>query len=102
MSFEVQQLIEQIKKNYNPEKIILFGSYAYGKPTISSDVDIAIIKNTKKRFWDRIRQVNSFIQSSLAADILVYTPKEWEQRLKIGDYFIKEIVSRGKVVYERK
>lgn len=98
---ELGAISHQLIKNYRPQKIILFGSFANGSPRPSSDLDLAIIKETDKRFIDRLRDVSEIIQSPLGVDVLVYTPQEWNDLQDKGDYFVKEIINTGKVVYER-
>lgn len=100
MNKEVKKIINQIVIGYNPEKIILFGSYANDKAEVHSDVDLAVIKNTNKNtFLGRLREVCETIHSPLDTDILIYTPKEWKSYS--NHYFIKEIINSGKVVYEK-
>ena len=93
---EIKKITGQIVKNYEPEKIILFGSYAYGKPSLSSDVDLLVIKKTRKRFGSRLFDVAKIISSEMGTDILVYTPKEWSSGLEKDYYFFKEINNKGK------
>ncbi len=100
---EIKKITRQLVKNYKPEKIILFGSFACGKPTKDSDVDLLVIKDTKKEYYKRIPEVRSYLRNiNHAFDILVMTPKEIIKRLKLGDFFIKDIINRGKVLYGRK
>lgn len=98
---EVKKIVDQIVKAYRPEKIILFGSFASGKPKENSDVDLVVIKKTKERFTARLLKIAGVIKSSLGADILVYTPKEWRDALEEENYFIKEIAQKGKLVYAK-
>ena len=98
---EIKKIVDQIAKNYKPEKIILFGSFAYGRPKENSDVDLVVIKKTKKRFIKRLFEVCQYVKSRLGTDILVYTPKEWKEALEEENYFIKEISQKGTVIYER-
>jgi len=98
---EIKKITDQIVKNYKPEKIILFGSFAYGKPKENSDVDLVVIKKTKERFGSRLFKVVRFIKSKMGTDILVYTPEEWEAGIKNDYYFFKEIKNKGKLVYEK-
>lgn len=98
---EVKKIVSQIVKHYKPEKIILFGSFAYGKPKENSDVDLAVIKKTKKRFIKRLFEICQYIDSWMGTDILVYTPEEWEEALEEENYFIREIAKKGKVVYAK-
>lgn len=98
---ELNKIVNTLAHKYQPEKIIVFGSYARGRPRQNSDVDMAVIKRTPKRFLDRLRVVSGLIKSPLGTDILVYTPDEWESALAAGDYFVKEILKTGKVVYAK-
>jgi predicted nucleotidyltransferase len=94
--------IQKIVDELNPEKIILFGSYAYGKPTPHSDVDLLVVLKTtespKERSW---RVSRLLLPRPFPVDILVKTPREIEKALKSGDFFMQEIITRGKVLYER-
>ena len=98
---EIKKITRQIAENYHPEKIILFGSFAYGNPTEDSDVDLLVIKETKERFGSRLFEVCKYIDSSIGTDVLVYTPKEWENSIRKNYYFLKEIKNKGKLIYAR-
>ena len=98
---EVKNIVNQIVKNYKPEKIILFGSFAYGTPKISSDIDLLIIKNTKKRKVERIKDVLMKVESGFPLEPLVYSPKELQERLNLGDFFFQDIMKNGKVLYAK-
>ena len=73
MDLRIEQVLERLK-NYKPEKIILFGSRAKKTFDPYSDIDLIIIKNTKKRFLDRVKDVIKIINPDFAIDIFVYTP----------------------------
>ncbi len=95
-------IVKNLKK-YKPKKIILFGSWAWGKPKADSDVDLLIVKDTKKSPYKRIPEARKFLRSvDSPVDILVFTPKEITERLRLEDFFISEIVNKGKVLYEAK
>lgn len=96
-------LVRNLKK-YKPEKIILFGSHAWGKPTKDSDIDLLIVKKTKENIYRRIPTALSYLNdiNNIAFDVLVMTPKEVENRLKLGDFFIRDIIKKGKFLYELK
>ncbi|MDI6591465.1 MAG: nucleotidyltransferase domain-containing protein [Patescibacteria group bacterium] len=99
---QFKQIIKNLKP-YHPEKIILFGSYAWGKPSKNSDIDILIIKKTKKDYYKRIPEARSYLHNiDQAFDILVMTPKEITKRLGLEDFFIENIIKKGKVLYEAK
>jgi predicted nucleotidyltransferase len=95
--------IERIVSKLNPEKIILFGSYAYGDPTPDSDVDLLVIMNTKAKEIDRYVAVSNLLYPrQFPVDILVKTPKEVEESSrKKGNFFMREILAKGKVIDER-
>lgn len=95
---EIQRLIEGIK-NYNPEKIILYGSWARGDYHEGSDVDLVIIKETNERFMDRIGKILDLNNSNLAIEPLVYTPSEFDKMKKEGNPFIEQVAKEGKVIY---
>lgn len=100
----ISKICQKIKEAYQPEKIILFGSYAYGKPSRDSDIDLFIIKNDPRRPIERnveIRRIVSEENGKIALTPMVYTPEEVRYRLSIGDDFIKEILTRGKILYAR-
>ena len=94
--------IQKIATELNPEKIVLFGSYAYGTPNPHSDVDLLVIMKTKASPKDRSWAVSRLLlPRPFPVDILVKTPKEVEKALETGDFFLKEILTRGKVLYDR-
>jgi predicted nucleotidyltransferase len=99
------QAIERIVAALKPEKIILFGSYADGNPTHDSDVDLLVIMETKKKRAKRYLAVSSLLHPrQFPVDIIVKTPKEVEEALKGGkdnSFFIREIIKKGKVLYDR-
>lgn len=100
----IEQLVNQIVEQYPPEKIILFGSYAYGTPDTGSDVDLLIIKETEERPIDRrvtVRRITYTPRRGLPFSPLVITPQELARRLEMGDPFYHEIVTRGEVLYAR-
>jgi predicted nucleotidyltransferase len=99
---DLNKIVKQLVDAYTPEKIILFGSYAYGQPNADSDLDLLIIKRTSERFIDRwinVRRIVSDPKRSIPFEPLVLTPEELKERLAIGDQFIKEIVTKGEVLY---
>lgn len=98
----IQKISEKIQKEYQPKKIILFGSYAWGRPDKNSDIDLFIVKKTKTRHIDRSVEVREILDEEnglFALDPIIYTPEELRQRIRIGDDFIKKIVTKGVVLY---
>jgi len=97
---DIQRYSDEIARRFKPAKIILFGSYAYGKPTPDSDVDLLVVMPCKGRPLDAALAVRLAVDPDFALDLLVRTPAEVRQRLWLGDYFLREITSKGKVLYE--
>jgi predicted nucleotidyltransferase len=98
---EIGNILSQLVRLYKPEKVILFGSLARGEITEGTDIDLFIIKNDPPELGvDRIRELDAMIKYTLATDFIVYRPEEVEQRVKLGDPFIKEILEEGKVLYD--
>ena len=94
----------KIAREYKPERIILYGSYAYGEPDEDSDIDLFIIKETVKNSRERYAEVDALIYDrnrKVWFSPLVYTPQEVDYRLSIGDDFVEEVLSRGEVLYEK-
>ena len=86
---------------YEPETIILFGSAARGDADEYSDIDLIVIKDTDKRFVQRMVDVLAFIPKDVAVDAIVYTPQEFETMVEMGNPFMEQALGEGKVVYER-
>ena len=100
---EIDKLIEEIVSGYEPEKIYLFGSYASGRQTSDSDIDLFIIKNTRKRRIERNRELRNCIKTypHSGLDIFIFTPHELQEGLQQTINIGKEAVTTGKLVYER-
>lgn len=99
---EANLLAREIAKTYKPEKIVLFGSAARGDYHINSDIDLLIIKKSDKKKAYRIKDVFKSLRSvprNYPLDPIVYTPEEIEERVALGDYFVKRILSEGKILY---
>ncbi len=99
---EINAIVKRIAEKFDPERIILFGSYAYGKPHRYSDVDLLVVMRMKERpLAKQIEISRALSPHPFGMDILVYAPREIRSRIAMGDYFLREIVTRGKVLYER-
>mgnify|MGYP001558537596 FL=1 len=99
---EAKLITSKIVSGYNPEKVILFGSTARGTRNSESDIDLLIIKDTNKKRPFRVKEVFETLRGmtrKYPLDTIVYTPTEVKNRLKIGDYFVTEVMTQGKVMY---
>ncbi|VVB97051.1 Nucleotidyltransferase domain protein [uncultured archaeon] len=98
----ISAIAKKIAERFNPEKIILFGSYAWGKPDRDSDLDLFIIMESGERPIKRAGSIRKVLRELyVPMDILVRTPEELQYRIEIGDPFIKKIMSDGQVIYAR-
>jgi len=98
---KIKQVAAKIARDYKPEKIILFGSYAWGRPHPDSDVDLFVVKKARNS-WELAREIDgSIFPRPFPLDLLLYTPQQIKKRVRMGDFFIQDIVSKGKVLYEK-
>ncbi len=99
---ELHEIVKKIVKEYQPEKIILFGSYAWGAPTQDSDIDLFVVKKGEKSSLEMMREVNRIVfKRDFAMDFLVYTTQQLEKRKEMGDPFIRRIIESGKILYAK-
>jgi len=96
----IKHLCEQIAREFSPEKIILFGSQAYGKPTVESDIDLLVVMPYEGSPFRQAGEILKRLQVWMPVDLIVRSAEEIEQRLEIGDKFMQEILERGKVMYD--
>lgn len=97
---ELKSITNQLIGFYKPEKIILFGSLAWGRPDRASDIDLLIAKEkVPKNKRERVRELLNKISYKKATDFLIFRPSEVKERLSMGDPFIKTIFEKGKVLY---
>ena len=97
----IQAVSGQIATEFQPERIVLFGSYAYGEPDADSDVDLLVVMDTPLREVDQAVVIGKRLRPRFGLDLIVRTPANLERRIALGDWFLREIVERGRVLYER-
>ena len=99
----ISQIVQRLRVGYEPERIILFGSYVEGDPDSGSDVDLLIVKQTTDRFidrWTTVRRILSDSTRRFGLDTIVLNPDEIRIRLANGDQFLEHILHHGRVLYE--
>jgi predicted nucleotidyltransferase len=96
----IRRYAPQVAEHFHPEKIILFGSYAYGTPHADSDVDILVVMPARNEI-DQSIQIRWALPAPFPMDLLVRTPRKLQWRLKEGDWFLREIMGQGEVLYEK-
>lgn len=100
---DIQEITDKIVKEFKPQKVVLFGSYAWGNPTKDSDLDFFVIKddpikNTREMAVDLERILDD---RDTPLDLLVYKPDQVTKRLAMNDQFITKIFRDGRILYER-
>ena len=97
---QIRQLCIRIAREFKPEKIILFGSHAYGQPRPESDLDVMVVMQFEGDPLEQAVSMLNQLNMLLPIDLLVRTPAQVQQRLEMGDSFMRDIIERGKVMYE--
>ena len=97
----INDVVRQIAEKFQPIKIILFGSYAYGKPRRESDVDLLVVMDSTLKESLLSKSIRRSIVYHFGLDLVVKTPESLANRIEMGDFFLMEILKKGKVLYER-
>jgi len=98
----IRAVAKYIAQKFNPEQIILFGSHAYGKPTAWSDVDLLVVMDTPQGEMDAILEVGKSLPDlEFSVDVIVRSRQVLKRRKKMGDWFLREITRKRKILYER-
>lgn len=97
---QIEDLSRRIGQDFHPQRILLFGSYAWGKPTADSDVDLLVILSFEGKPVDKSVEIRLKTRPAFPVDLLVRTPERVQERIELGDSFMKEIIENGKVLYE--
>jgi predicted nucleotidyltransferase len=98
---QIRAFSRAVAREFHPQQIVLFGSYAHGNPTENSDVDLLVIMPRMRERGERMSvRIRHAIPRNFPLDLLVRTPADVAKRLRWGDPFICELLQRGKVLYE--
>ena len=97
---EIEAFTQQIVEKFQPERIILFGSYAYGQPNEDSDVDLLVILPFDEMPVHTAIAIRRQIKSPFPLDLIARTSEQIQQRLDMGDFFIQDIINKGHILYE--
>ena len=96
----IREFARQVAEHFDPDKIILFGSHAYGAPHADSDVDILVIMPARNQLDQAVR-IELACEPPFPLDLVVRTPHNLQWRLAEGESFLREITTKGKVLYEK-
>ena len=97
---QIREFGKQLAEEFNPQKVVLFGSYASGHPRTDSDVDILVVMPLECHPVDKSVEMRLRLHPRFPLDLLVRTPAKIRERLAIGDDFIRDILDKGRVLYE--
>jgi predicted nucleotidyltransferase len=98
--FQIQQVSDEIARRFQPERIILFGSYAYGTPTEDSDVDLLVVMPFEGKSVRKSIEIEGEVHQGFPMDLIAITPERLKERLDMQDFFLREVMTMGKVLYE--
>ncbi len=97
----IDELTERIAREFHPERIILFGSYAYGQPGPYSDVDLLVVLPFEGTGFRKSLEILNRIDPDFSVDLLARRPDDTARRYSEGDPLIREALDRGRIMYER-
>lgn len=97
---EIHHCVREVAERFHPQRIFLFGSYAYGNPTADSDVDLLVVMDHAGSSVEQAAKIRSSLRTGFPLDLLVRSPRKISERLKLGDPFIRAIVEKGEMIYE--
>jgi len=96
----IRNVTRQIVQQFHPQKVILFGSYAYGQPTEDSDVDLLVVMDTDESLLHMAAKIAAAIEHPFPLDIVVRTPVEFASAVHRKGVFATDVVTKGITLYE--
>ena len=97
---QIQEYAQRLGEAFSPQRVILFGSYAYGQPTLDSDVDLLVITPLDRDAVTKAVEIQLKLRPPFPLELLVRSPEKVRERLEMGDGFMLEILTKGKTLYE--
>lgn len=97
---QIEEFGRRIGREFGAEKVILFGSYANGAPSVDSDVDLLVIGTFEGRGADASVEIQMKLRPAFPVDLLVRTSEKVQERIAMGDPFMQEILAQGRILYE--
>jgi predicted nucleotidyltransferase len=96
---EIRRVCGQIARLFKPQRILLFGSYAYGRSTADSDVDLLVVMPFEGKSFRKASEIRTRIDANFPLDLIVRSPEEMNRRLASGDFFLREVTEKGELLY---
>ncbi len=97
---EIRRVTRQVVEHFHPQRVILFGSYAYGQPTEDSDVDLLVVMDTDEPPLHVAAKIAAAIEHPFPLDIVVRTPVELAAAVQRQGVFATEVATKGVTLYE--
>ena len=97
---QIQRFVDQVVARFRPQAVILFGSYAYGRPTGDSDVDLMVVMPHRASSAKVATEIRLSCPRDFPMDLIVRTPAEMRRRLRMGDPFVRQVTSKGITLHE--
>jgi predicted nucleotidyltransferase len=97
---EIEQFGRRVGREFGADRVVLFGSYARGTPSPDSDVDLLVIGSFRGRSVDTSVEIQMKLRPAFPVDLLVRTPEKIKERIAMGDTFMQDILTQGRVLYE--
>jgi len=97
---QIKKYVREVASRFRPQQVILFGSYAYGKPTVDSDVDLLVVMPHKDHPALQAAEIRKTVRAGFPLDLVVRSPDEVQHRLDMGDPFVREVITKGQSLYE--
>src|SRR5688500_452674 len=97
---QIRRYVSALVDRFQPERVILFGSYAYGRPTEDSDVDLLVVMEHRGAGYSQATRMRCAVPAPFAMDMLVRRPAELAKLVSSGDVFFNEVVGQGKVLHD--
>ena len=96
----IEKFVDEVARQFQPERVVLFGSYAYGRPHADSDVDLLVVMPHEGHSAIAAAEIRKRIRAGFPMDLIVRSPQEVRQRLILHDPFITEILDQGETLYD--
>jgi uncharacterized protein len=96
----IRAFVDEVVRRFQPERVVLFGSYAYGRPDADSDVDLLVVMRHRGAGAEQAARIRHVVRSGFPLDLIVRSPANIRLRVKMGDSFIREILEKGEVLHE--
>lgn len=97
---QIRRFVSRMVETFHPQRVVLFGSYAYGNPTADSDVDLLVVIPHEGPPTVKAAEIRKRVRAGFPVDLIVRSPEEMRRRLMMDDVFIREIAERGRALYE--